>query len=292
MLQRELIRKVKRLEMVTRRKANNRLAGQYHSVFKGRGMDFDEVQPYAPGDDVRFIDWNVSARTGDLFIKKFVEERELTVLLLVDASASVDFGTTAQTRRDIIAELTAVLAFSAIRNNDRVGLLVFTDRIERYIPPKKGRRHVLRLIRDLLGFRPEGTGTDINGALEYATRVTSRRAVVFLLSDFIGADYERGIKLASRRHDVVPLVVEDPIERELPEARALVPLRDRESGALTWVDLASRRHREIFRERAASARARREQLFRRLKLDHVDIDTHEPYIDRLVAFFRRRASRY
>lgn len=292
MLPRELIKKVKRIELITRRKASNRLAGQYHSVFKGRGMDFDEVKPYAEGDDVRFIDWNVSARTGDLHVKHFVEERELTVMLLVDVSGSVEFGSGEQRKREIIAELGAILAFSAIRNNDRVGLIVFSEEVLKYIPPKKGRKHVLRIVTEVLNHPGGRGGTDIGAALEYVTRVQRRQAVVFVLSDFIDDGYERGLKIAARRHDVVPLVVLDPLENELPPVSGLLPVRDLETGELRWLDPGSRRQREAFRLGRRQAQSERDARFRRLKLDSVEVDVGSPYVDRLAAFFRRRASRY
>lgn len=292
MLQREIIRKVRRLELVTRRKASNRLAGEYHSVFKGRGMDFDEVQPYAPGDDVRFIDWNVSARTGELFIKRFVEERELTVLVVVDSSASLRFGTTSESKADVVAELAAVLAFSATRNNDRVGLVIFSEEVEQYIPPKKGRKHVLRIIRDILDKSGRGRGTDLSAALDFVARVSRRKAVVFVISDFLDGDYERALKLAARRHDVVPLIIEDPFEVALPRTGGLLPIRDLETGAQSWLDLGSKRQVRSYNERIERARHERDLRFRRLRLDTVTVDTQQPYLDRLVAFFRRRASRY
>lgn len=292
MIPRELIKKVKRIELITRRKASSRLAGQYHSVFKGRGMDFDEVQPYVEGDDVRFIDWNVSARTGDLHVKHFVEERELTVMLLVDVSGSVEFGSQDQRKREIIAEIGAILAFSAIRNNDRVGLVVFSEEVLKYIPPKKGRKHVLRIVTEVLNHPSGAGGTDIGAALEFVSRVQRRQAVVFVLSDFIDEQYERGLKIAARRHDVVPLVVQDPMEWRLPKVSGLLPVRDLETGEMRWLDTGSRRQREAFHAMRVDAREAREARFRRLKLDRIEVDVGESYVDRLAAFFRRRASRY
>lgn len=291
MLQRDLLRQVRRLELVTRRKASSRLAGEYHSVFKGRGMDFDEVQPYAPGDDVRFLDWNVTARTGDLFIKKFVEERELTVLIAVDASASMRFGSVERSKAELVAEIAAVLAFSAIRNNDRVGLVIFADDIKHFIPPKKGRKHVLRIIRDLLGGTWEGQGTNLHVAFDYLAKISRRRAVVFMLSDFLDQGYDRALTIAAKRHDVVPLLIEDPLEYTLPAIHAIVPLRDAEDGHLRWIDLGSASQRASVEQRVAARRLERDTLFRRLRLDTVPIDTHQDYMDRLVAFFRRRAAR-
>lgn len=292
MQQRDLIKQVRRLELVTRRKASSRLAGEYHSVFKGRGMDFDEVQPYAPGDDVRFLDWNVSARTGELFIKKFVEERELTVLIAVDASASMRFGSVEKRKSEIVAELAAILAFSAIRNNDRIGLVIFADDIKLYIPPQKGRKHVLRILREILATEWQGGTTQLAPTLDFIARVTRRRAVVFVLSDFLAPDYERSLKIAAKRHDVVPLLIHDPLEASLPEIRAMLPLRDPETGLLHHVDLNARAHRDAWRQRIQSAHKKRDTLFRRMRLDTIDIDTSQPYMERLIEFFRRRAARH
>lgn len=292
MQQRDLIRQVRRLELVTRRKASSRLAGEYHSVFKGRGMDFDEVQPYSPGDDVRFLDWNVSARTGDLYIKKFIEERELTVLIAVDASASMGFRGKDRAKAEIVAEIAAVLAFSAIRNNDRVGLIVFAEDVQLYIPPKKGRKHVQRIIREVLVDRESNKATNLDAALHFIANVSRRKAVVFLLSDFIASDWERSLKIAAKRHDVVPLWIQDPLEAALPPVKALVPLRDPESGKVYSIDLNSDAHREAWANRIQQGRKAKETLFRRMRLDMVDIDTSQPYIERLMEFFRRRAARH
>lgn len=291
MLKRDLIRQVKRLELVTRRKASSRLAGEYHSVFKGRGIDFDEVQPYAPGDDVRFIDWNVSARTGELFVKRFVEERELTVWIAVDASASMRFGSVERSKAEVVAEIAAVLAFSAIRNNDRVGLIIFSEEIQHFIPAKKGRKHVLRIIRDILGEQWDGEQTDIGAVMDFLGRISRRKAVVFMISDFLATGYERSFKIGARRHDVVPVVIEDPLEIQLPEVDALLPIRDLEDGKIRWLDLNDQEQRRVVQRRLLDERAQRDRLFQRLRLDTVSVDTEQPYIDRLVQFFRRRAAR-
>lgn len=291
MLKRDLIRQVKRLELVTRRKASSRLAGEYHSVFKGRGIDFDEVQPYAPGDDVRFIDWNVSARTGELFVKRFVEERELIVWIVVDASASMRFGSVERSKAEVVAEIAAVLAFSAIRNNDRVGLIIFSEQIQHFIPAKKGRKHVLRIIRDILGGQWDGERTDIGAVMDFLGRISRRKAVVFMISDFLATGYERSFKIGARRHDVVPVVIEDPLEIEFPEVKALLPVRDLEDGKIRWLDLNDNEQRQMLRRRLLDQRAQRDRLFKRLRLDTVSVDTEQPYIDRLVQFFRRRAAR-
>lgn len=291
MLKRDLIRQVRRLELVTRRKASSRLAGEYHSVFKGRGMDFDEVKSYAPGDDVRFIDWNVSARTGELFVKRFVEERELTVFIAVDASASMRFGSIERTKAEIVAEIAAVLAFSAIRNHDRVGLVIFAENIQHFIPAKKGRKHVLRIIRDILDRDWNGSETDIAGALDFLGRVSRKQAVVFMISDFIAQDYERSLKIGARRHDVIPVIVEDPLEQAVPDVQALIPIEDLEDGRIHWLDLSSPTHRNLLMRRLQSDRHARDRIFQRLRLDTVPISTDQPYVDRLIQFFRRRAAR-
>ena len=255
-------------------------------------MDFNEVKPYSPGDDVRFIDWNVSARTGELFIKKFIEERELTVLIAVDASASMRFGSVERTKDEIVAELAAILAFSAIRNNDRVGLVIFADDIQLFIPPKKGRKHVQRIIREILANPWEGRGTNLTAALNFIANVSRRKAVVFVLSDFMASGWERALKIAAKRHDVVPLRVHDPAESKLPETSALVALRDPEDGKLRTVDLSAPSHRRAWTEHIQHVENERETLFRRMRLDTIDVDTSEPYIDRLIDFFRRRAARH
>src|SRR5690625_341661 len=292
MIKRDLIRQVKRLELVTRRKASSRLAGEYHSVFKGRGIDFNEVQPYSPGDDVRFIDWNVSARTGDLFVKKFVEERELTVWIAVDASSSMRFGSIDRSKAEIVTEIAAVLAFSAIRNNDRVGLLIFSDDVEHFIPAKKGRKHVLRIIRDILEGKWNGQRTDIDKAMDFLGKISRRQAVVFMISDFLSTGFERSFKIGSRRHDVVPVVIEDPLEIDFPEGvDALIPIRDLEDGKIRWLDLNDREQLRVVRQRLRAERAQRDRLFKKLRLDTVPVDIDQPYIDRLVYFFRRRAAR-
>lgn len=291
MLPRELIRKLKKLEIVTRRLVNQQLAGQYHSVFKGRGMDFDEVRLYQPGDDVRRIDWNVSARTGDVYVKRFVEERELTVFLLVDASASLGFGSLAQRKRETAAELAALLAFSAIKNNDRVGLIIFTEEVELFIPPKKGRKHVMRIISELLRYDPEGQGTDLGEALDFLGRITRRKSVSFILSDFIAQGYERALKAMSRRHDIIPVVIIDPLEEELPDI-GVAYLEDPETKKLVAVDTSSRRVRKRYRERALELKRRRDSAFRRIKLDTITVYTHRSYLEPLINYFRLRAARY
>ncbi len=287
----EILKKVREIELVTRRLVNTTLAGQYHAVFKGRGMSFDSVREYQAGDDVRLIDWNVTARTGAPFIKTFVEERELTVLLAVDLSASGDFGTQNQSKRELAAEIAAVLAFSAIKNNDRVGLVLFSDRIERYIPPKKGRSHVLRVILELLETRPEGRRTDLNQVCNYLTNIQKRRSVVFLLSDFIAEDYDKALGIAARRHDLVPLVIDDEAEVALPNL-GLVAFEDAESGEMLWVDTASSRLNESYAAAAHEHQRTRDTLFRRHGMEPIHARVGQSSLPALTAYFRRRAARH
>ena len=292
MLSPDLIRTIRRIEIRTRHLVNDSFAGEYHAIFKGRGMDFDDVRPYQPGDQVRSIDWNVTARMGVPFIKRYVEERELTVILAVDASASGRFGTADRFKREIGAELAAVLAFSAISNNDKVGLLIFTDRVELHIPPRRGRRHVLRLIRDLLTFEPAGRGTDIALALAWLNRVLKRRAIIFLLSDFLldYRAYQRDLMITNRRHDVVAVTLTDPREMTWP-AVGLVSLKDPETGATTWIDTANAAWRDAFARGSASGRAARNAALTQAKVDRIDVIVGQDYVAPLLAFFRTRARR-
>ena len=292
MLTPELIRRIRRIEIRTRRLVNDSFAGEYHAIFKGRGMEFDEVRPYQAGDEVRTIDWNVTARTGQLFVKRYVEERELTVMLLVDASASGLFGTVNRFKREIAAELAAVLAFSAISNNDKVGLLVFTDRIELFISPRKGRRHVLRLIRDLLAFEPTGSGTDLRLALDTINRVLKRRSIVFLISDFLTPPerYRSVLQISNRRHDVIAVTLSDPREWAWPRV-GLVALEDAETGQVQWVDTSSRQWRETFTERVKELQLARQRVFRKAKVDRIEITTDAEYVTPLTVFFEKRARR-
>jgi uncharacterized protein (DUF58 family) len=287
MIPKEILEAVQAIEIRSRSLVNDVFAGEYHSVFKGRGMEFAEVREYQPGDDIRSIDWNVTARTGIAHVKKFSEEREQTVMFLVDASHSLDFGTVRRMKGELAAEIAAVLAFSAIRNNDKVGAIIFTDRIELYIPPKKGKKHVLRVIREMLFFRPEGRGTDVGAALEYLSRVVRRKAVVFLLSDFVSADYTRPLRVANRRHDLVAIPNTDPAEDDLP-AVGLLHLTDAETGQSMLVDSSDRAVRETFAQERRGFRESRERVFRRYRVDTIDVRTDRPYADALVKFFRRR----
>jgi uncharacterized protein (DUF58 family) len=286
----EILKKVRRIEIRTNRLVNESLAGEYHSVFKGRGMEFDEVREYTPGDDIRTIDWNVTSRMGHPYVKKYVEERELTVMLLVDASASGDFGTAGSTKREVAAEVCALLAFSAIRNNDRVGLLVFTDREERYVPPRKGRNHVLRVIREVLTFQPVGRRTDLTLALESLARGIRRRSVAFVVSDFLDSGFEQALRLANRKHDLIAISLSDPREEELP-AVGILELEDAETGRTLLVDTWDRRVRARYSEVARERIEGRRRLFRRNKVDSVELATGHPYDVPLVRFFRERARR-
>jgi uncharacterized protein (DUF58 family) len=289
---------MRQLEIRTRRMVNDSLAGSYHSVFKGRGMDFDEVREYSPGDEVRTIDWNVTARAGRPFVKKFTEERELTIFLLVDISASGNFGSGALSKRDLAAELASVLAFSAIRNSDKVGLLLYTDRVERYLPPKKGRRHVLRVVRDILYHEPEAIGTDTVKALDVANRLLHRRAVVFLISDFetpnntpaARTDLRRAMRRTNRRHDLIAVHVEDPREKELPDV-GIVALEDAESGEVIELDTASAAVRRRFKELSLERGRRLVSDFRSEGIDTLQLQTDAPYMPALQRFFKTRERR-
>jgi uncharacterized protein (DUF58 family) len=289
----ELIRKIRRIEITTRRAVLDTLAGGYHSVFKGRGMAFSEVRPYQPGDEIRAIDWNVTARIGEPFVKVFVEERELTALIAVDRSASQSAGLSAQAKAEVAAEIAALLVFSALENGDRAGLLLFTDRVERFVPPRRGRKHGLRLISEALAFRPRGQGTDVALALRDVTRLLRRRAVVFVVSDFLSSDYEAALAVCARRHDVIPVVVSDPVEDELPTGAlsGLWPVADSETGATVWVDLSDRRTRAAYAQAARDARDRRERTFRKLSLDAVRVKPGDDYVAPLAALFRARGRR-
>jgi uncharacterized protein (DUF58 family) len=293
MIPREIFKKVRQIEIRTNREVTDVLGGQYHSVFKGRGMEFEEVREYLPGDEVRSIDWNVTARFGHPFIKKFKEERELTVMLVVDVSASGQFGSVRQTKNELAAELAAVLAFSAIRNNDKVGLIMFTDQIEKFVPPKKGRRHVLRVVREILAFQPKGRGTDLQLALDYLNRVQSRRAVTFVVSDFQVTNEEsvrKKLRVASKRHDVIALSLRDPREEELP-AVGLLELRDAETGERALVDTFSRKVREEFTAKAQLRLEALRRLLRSASVDQVEIRSDTDYVLPLIQFFSMRGRR-
>ncbi|MBU0717272.1 MAG: DUF58 domain-containing protein [Planctomycetes bacterium] len=290
MIPKELLKKVRQIQIRTSRTVNDILAGQYHSAFRGRGIEFEEVCPYQIGDDVRLIDWNVSARFGEPFIKKFREERELTVMLVVDASPSGLFGSGRQFKLDVATELCAVLAFSAIRSNDKVGLILFTGEVEQYVPAKKGTRHVLRIIRELLYHEPRGRGTDIAEALNFLNRVTVRKSVCFLVSDFMATGYEAALRIARRRHDLIPVTITDPRELELPGI-GFIELEDPETGQVELVDTSSRSLRRRFAAQMAQRLAERETMFRRMDTATIDVRTDQSYVDLLVRFFRQRERR-
>jgi uncharacterized protein (DUF58 family) len=287
----ELITKIRRIQIRTSHMVSDVLAGQYHSAFKGRGMEFEEVRAYQYGDDVRTIDWNVSARTGEPFVKMFREERELTVMLVVDVSASQQFGTAVQLKQDLVAELCATLAFSAIQNNDKVGLVLFTDKVEKLLPPRKGTRHVLRVVRDLLYHPASGRGTDLASALDTLNQVTRQRAVVFVVSDFITGRFEHPLRVARQRHDIIPIIVTDPAEIVLPNV-GLVELCDAETGDMIVVDTSSRRVRNAFEQHRAESAEARTQLFRRLRIDAIDVTTGGSFIEPVMRFFRSRKDRH
>lgn len=283
----EILKKVRRIQIVTAALVNDVFAGQYHSAFKGRGMEFEEVREYQPGDDVRTIDWNVTARTGRPFVKNFREERELTVILLVDVSRSQEFGTREQLKSELVTELGATLALSAITNNDKVGLVLFTDRVEKLVPPRKGARHVLRVIRELLYHEPAGRGTDIALALQHLDRVLSRRAVVFLISDFQAPDFSGPLRVVCHRHDLIPVVVRDEREERLPPVR-FVELEDAETGQRLVVDTSARAFRESFARRAGAMREALRQQLRRSGLDTIEVATGASFVEPLRKFFRKR----
>ncbi len=290
MIPREILKQVRLLEITTRGLVNDVFSGEYHSVFKGRGMSFAEVREYRYGDDIRGIDWNVTARTGSPHVKVFEEERELTLMLVVDVSASAHFGTSERMKSELAAELCGVLAFSAIKNNDKVGLILFSDRIERFVPPRKGRRHALRVLRELLFHPAEGKGTDIAGALEYLARVTRRRAVVFLVSDFLADGYERALSVAARRHDLVAVRVGDAREVAVPPM-GFVEFEDPESGRRVVVNTSAGAFQRRFGEGRAAARERVDEMFRRSRVDSIDATTGVPYERALRRFFEERGKR-
>jgi uncharacterized protein (DUF58 family) len=286
----EILKKIRKLELRTRRFVETAFAGQYHSVFKGRGMNFDEFRQYDFGDEVRSIDWNVTARMGEPYVRKYIEERELTVMLLIDVSESGGYGSTNASKRELAAEVACLLAFCAIRNNDKVGLILFTDRVELYIPPKKGRLHILRLIREIIYFEPAGKKTDLNKPLDFLNRVTARRAIVFVLSDFQAQNYERPLTICSRRHDLIAIPIEDRGEQTLPNI-GLVMVEEPESGAIYEIDSSDSRVRSEFSKLAEQERIDRDALFRRKSIDSVSLRTDQDYFPVLRSFFMRRETR-
>jgi uncharacterized protein (DUF58 family) len=291
MISEELAKKIRIIQITTRKVINDVLAGEYTSVFKGRGMEFDEVREYMPGDDVRTIDWNVTARTGHPYVKRFVEERELTVIFIVDLSASGEFGSVDKLKNEVAAEFCALLAFSAVKNNDKVGLIVFTDQVEMFIPPKKGTSHVLRVIRELLNFKPRQAQTDIVGALDFFGKVTSKKAVVFLVSDFQAEGFEKTMRVLSKRHDLVAVTIVDPREVRFPNA-GLIELEDAETGEIVLIDTASTGVRGRYERLGREQSERFKQLFASMDVDQIEVMTDRDYVPRLVQFFRTRERRY
>lgn len=290
MIPKEILKKVRRIEIRTRRMVNDLFSGEYHSTFKGQGMEFEEVRQYQPGDDIRLIDWNVTARTGQPYVKKFREERELSVVLLFDASSSGKFGTRERFKSETATELCALLAFSAIKNNDKVGLIIFTDRIEKFVPPKKGRAHVLRLIREILYFKPVGISTDIAGALQYLSRVIRRRSVVFLISDFLSEGFYKPLQIANNKHDIIGIKVTDPRETQFDDF-GLIELEDAETGEVILVDTGSKAFRKEFAARSQEDVSGLKRSFQLINLDFINIRTDQSYIVPLINFFKMRERR-
>ncbi len=292
MLTTDLMKKIRHIEIRTRRLVNDSFAGEYHSIFKGRGMEFDEVRPYTPGDEIRSIDWNVTARMGHPYVKRYVEERELTVMLLVDASASGDFASEGKFKRELAAELAAVLSFAATTNKDKVGLMIFTDQIELYIPPRKGRKHVLRLIRELLAFEPQSNGTNIKLALDKINQILKRRSIIFLVSDFLDQpqSYRRPLYITNRKHDVIAVDLNDPLEANIAKV-GLLALEDAESGQIVWVDTKDPVWRKNFARQNAQFEDAKRKVFAGAAIDRIEINTNQDYVKALTLFFQNRARR-
>jgi uncharacterized protein (DUF58 family) len=291
MLTKELLKQVRQIEIRTKGLVNQVFSGEYHSVFKGRGMEFSEVREYQFGDDIRNIDWNVTARFGHPFIKIFEEERELTVILMVDLSGSLIFGSADKTKQQIAAEISAILAFSAMKNNDKVGLILFTGKIEKFVPPRKGQKHVLRIIREVLSFEPEGKSTNLKAALEYMNNAIKRRSIVFLLSDFMDSGYEKILRIVGKRHDLIGMVLNDKREDEIPNM-GLVKFTDAETGTERWIDTGDKQTRFLFKKMRGRDKQSLQSLFLSSRLDSIEIDTGQNYIRPLVRFFRMREKRW
>lgn len=291
MLTKELLKQVRQIEIRTKGLVNQVFSGEYHSVFKGRGMEFSEVREYQFGDDIRNIDWNVTARFGHPYIKVFEEERELTVILMVDLSGSLMFGSISKTKQRIAAELSAILAFSALKNNDKVGLILFTDKIEKFVPPRKGRKHVLRIIREVLSFEPEGKATNLKGALEFMNNAIKKKSISFLISDFLDEGYEKILRIVGRKHDLIGIVLDDRREKEIPNI-GLVKLVDAESGIERWIDTSSIRVRTQIIADQKEREKNRNSIFMKSGLDRIEVTTGSNYIQPLVQFFRRREKRW
>lgn len=290
MIPKEVLKNVRRIQIVTSHLVTDAFAGQYHSVFKGKGMEFEEVREYLPGDEVKSIDWNVTARMGRPYVKKFTEERELTVMLLLDVSRSIFFGTVNRLKSELAAEICAVLAFSAIKNNDKVGLIKFTDRIEKFIPPRKGVMHILRVIREAIYSEPKGYKTDITKALDYLNRVTKRKCVAFIISDFYASNFKQTLAVTNKRHDVIAVTITDPIELELPSI-GIVQLEDAETGSISYLDTSDRKVRDNYRRNALQRFKEREEIFKSIGIDYIDVRTNIPYLHSLIRFFQTRQKR-
>ena len=290
MIPKEILKKIRKIHIRTNHIVNNIFAGEYESAFRGRGMEFEEVREYAPGDDIRDIDWNVTARFGHPFVKVYREERELTIMLLVDASSSCFFGTQKQLKQELAAEIASVLAFAATKSNDKVGLIIFSDQIEKFIPPKKGTNHVWRVIKEVLEHHPVSTKTDITAALVYLNKIAKRKAVAFLISDFIAEGYDKALRAARKKHDLVSICITDPRELELPKA-GIVDLQDAETGETILIDTSDNNFREQFSLLADKKMRDRFDMFRSMGLDYIDIRTDTPYTDPIVKFFRMREKR-
>ncbi|WP_285009089.1 DUF58 domain-containing protein [Pedobacter faecalis] len=286
----ELLKKVRKIEIKTRGLSNQIFSGEYHSAFKGRGMAFNEVREYQSGDEIRTIDWNVTARFNHPYVKVFNEEREMTVMLLVDVSGSNNFGTQNQQKQELATELCAVLAFSAIQNNDKVGVLFFSDRVEKFIPPKKGRTHILMIIRELINFKPEAKGTDLAMALRYFTGAIKKRSTAFLISDFMSASFENELKIANKKHDLVALRLFDLHEENFPDL-GLIPMQDEETGEVAWVNTSDKKVRQAFKAAALERNGRLENVFKRSGVDFARIGTHESYVKPLMALFKKRGAK-
>jgi uncharacterized protein (DUF58 family) len=291
MITEEILKKVRRIEIISRKSSKELFAGEYHSAFKGRGMEFSEVREYLPGDDIRFIDWNVSSRMGKLYVKQFVEERELTVILAIDLSASLSFLSQTKSKKEIIAEISAIIAFTANLNNDKVGLLIFTDKIERFIPPKKGKTHLLRIIREILTFEPEGKATSIDNGLVYLNKVLKKKAIVFLLSDFIDSGFTQSLKITARKHDLIAIRISDMREKQLP-AEGMFILKDHETGEEFLVDFSSSQTREVFLEDLNKNEKKLLEIFKKYGVDFIHIEDEINYEKPLFDFFLERKRKY
>jgi len=291
MLTKEILKQVRQIEIKTKGLVNQVFSGEYHSVFKGRGMVFSEVREYQFGDDIRNIDWNVTARFGHPFVKVFEEERELTIMLLVDLSGSQNFGSAEKTKQQIAAEISAILAFSALKNNDKVGLILFTDKIEQFVPPRKGKTHVLRIIRELLSFEPSGKATNIKGALEFLNNAIKKKSIVFMLSDFMDDGYDKILRICGRKHDLIGIVMDDPREESLPKI-GLVKLKDAETGKEMWIDTSDKNVNKFLQKYKSESHSKRKMLFITSRVDSIEIKTNVPYLKPLTEFFKMRAKRW